>query len=72
MSAMAREPTPKAASPLQVAKAVFWSFLGIRRRTEYESDLVRLKPVQVIVAGLIGAAIFVLSLVLLVRFIVGA
>ncbi|HEX4798559.1 MAG TPA: DUF2970 domain-containing protein [Burkholderiales bacterium] len=68
---MAQEPAPKAASPLQVAKAVFWSFLGIRRRTEHESDVAQLKPAQVIVAGLIGAAIFVLSLVLLVKFIVG-
>ena len=62
---------PKTASPLQVAKAVFWSFLGIRRRAEHESDMGQLKPAQVIVAGLIGAAIFVLSLVLLVKFIVG-
>ena len=70
MSAMAQEPVPKAASPLQVAKAVLWSFLGIRRSAEHESDVAQLKPAQVIVAGLIGAAIFVLSLVLLVRFIV--
>jgi len=62
---------PKTASPLQVAKAVFWSFLGIRRRAEHESDAAQLKPVHVIVAGIVGAAIFVLSLVLLVRFIIG-
>jgi hypothetical protein len=49
---------------------VFWSFLGIRRRAEHESDVTQLKPAQVIIAGLIGAAIFVLSLVLLVKFIV--
>ena len=60
----------KPASPLQVAKAVFWSFLGIRRRTAHESDAVQLKPSQVIVAGLIGAAILVLSLVLLVKFVI--
>ena len=62
---------PKTASPLQVAKAVFWSFLGIRRRAEHESDALQIKPAQVIIAGLVGAAIFVLSLVLLVRFVVG-
>ncbi len=60
----------KSASFLQVVKAVFWSFLGIRRRAEHESDALKLKPAQVIVAGLVGAAVFVLSLVLLVRFIV--
>jgi len=71
MRAMAGEQTPKSASPLQLAKAVFWSFLGIRRRAEHDSDVTQLKPAQVVIAGLIGAAIFVLSLILLVRFIVG-
>lgn len=61
----------KKASLLQVAKAVFWSFLGIRKRRDYEADSVELKPQQVIVAGLIGAAIFVLGLILLVRFVIG-
>jgi len=62
---------PKTASPLQVAKAVFWSFLGIRRRTGHEKDVAQLKPAQVVIAGLVGALIFVLGLVLLVKFIVG-
>jgi len=57
----------KRAGPLQVGKAVFWSFLGIRRRAEHEADLARLTPVQVIVAGLIGAALFVGALVVIVR-----
>jgi len=61
----------KQASLLQVAKAVFWSFLGIRKRRDYETDSVELKPKQVIIAGLIGAAILVLSLLLLVRFVIG-
>ena len=61
----------KAASPLQVAKAVFWSFLGIRKRAGHEKDLAQLKPAQVVIAGLVGALIFVLALVLLVKFIVG-
>jgi len=62
---------PKQASLLQVAKAVFWSFLGIRRRRDYETDSVELKPKQVIIAGLIGAAILISSLLLLVRFVIG-
>ena len=57
------------ATPMQVAKAVFWSFFGVRRRAEYEEDAVRLTPMQVVVAGIIGGAVFVLSLVMLVRFI---
>jgi hypothetical protein len=61
---------PKKAGPVQVAKAVFWSFLGIRRRAEHEADLGRLTPVQAIVAGLIGAALFIATLVLIVRFVI--
>ena len=60
---------PAKATPLQVAKAVFWSFLGIRKRAAYEKDAVSLTPLQVIVAGIIGAVILVLSLVTLVYFI---
>ena len=66
---MSAAPKPAKATPLQVARAVFWSFFGIRRRAEYEKDAVALTPVQVIVAGIIGAIILVLSLVTLVRFI---
>jgi diacylglycerol kinase len=62
---------PRKAGPLQVAKAVFWSFFGIRRRAEHEADVKQLTPVQVIVAGLIGAALFVATLVLIVRFVIG-
>ena len=43
-------------------KAVFWSFLGVRRRSEYEADTQRLKPQHVIAAGLVSAAVFVLVL----------
>ena len=67
---MAQAPKKKA-SPAQVAKAVFWSFLGIRKRRDYETDSVELKPQQVIVAGLIGAAVLVGGLILLVRFVIG-
>ncbi|OGA09180.1 MAG: hypothetical protein A2W68_09615 [Betaproteobacteria bacterium RIFCSPLOWO2_02_64_14] len=60
---------PGRATPLQVARAVFWSFFGVRKRAAYEKDAVSLTPLQVIVAGVIGAVILVLSLVTLVYFI---
>ena len=59
--------SPRKATPLQVAKAVLSAFIGIRRRAAHEHDAVTLSPVQVIVAGVIAAAILVLSLVMLVR-----
>ncbi len=59
---------PVSASPLQVARAVLWSFIGIRKGAGYEDDVARIKPAQAIIAGIFGAAIFVGSLVMLVRF----
>jgi len=55
------------ASPLQVAKAVFSAFTGIRKKSEHEADIERLKPMQIVVGGLIGGALFVLSVFFLVR-----
>ena len=60
---------PMKATPLQAAKTVLWSFFGIRKRAEYEKDAVSLTLPQVVIAGIIGALIFVLSLVTLVHFI---
>jgi hypothetical protein len=69
---MALEPqSARKATPLQVAKAVLSAFVGIRKSAAHERDAVTITPVQAIVAGVIGAAIFVLSLVMLVRYITG-
>jgi Protein of unknown function (DUF2970) len=43
-------------------KAVFWSFFGVRKRSDYEADTQRLKPQHVIVAGIVSAAVFVMVL----------
>jgi hypothetical protein len=48
-------------------KAVFWSFFGIRKRKDYEQDSANLNPVHVIIAGLIGVALFIGVLVVLVK-----
>jgi Protein of unknown function (DUF2970) len=47
---------------LDAFKAVFWSFLGVRKRAAYESDTQNLKPQHVIAAGLVAALVFVLLL----------
>ena len=56
----------------ETMRAVAWSFFGVRRRTDYERDVQRLNPVQLIVAALAGAAVFILALVLLIRWIVSS
>lgn len=55
-----------AGSNLKAALAVFWSFFGVRRRRDYDADAQSLTPAQIIVAGLIGAAVFVSTMILLV------
>lgn len=50
--------------------AVFWSFFGVRKKSAYEKDAAHLNPVHVIIAGVIGAALFVLALVVVVHFVV--
>jgi hypothetical protein len=51
-------------------KAVFWSFFGVRKRSDYERDAQHLNPVHVIIAGVIGTVIFVLVLILIVKSVV--
>ena len=57
--------TEKRATPLQVAKAVASAFFGVRRRAAHES--IKLTPAQVIAAGIIGAVLFVGTLMLIVH-----
>ena len=52
---------------IRAFKAVFWSFLGVRKNAEYEADSRRLKPQEVIAAGLVSAAVFVLAIFAVVK-----
>ena len=58
---------PRKATAAEVAKAVFWSFFGVRKKKDYDSDSASISPVQIVVAGLIGAVLFVLTLVMVVK-----
>ncbi len=62
-------PTPRPAGFLQVFGAVFWSFLGIRKRAAGERDMLTIKPLHVIVAGVLLAAVLVAAVLTLVTII---
>ena len=47
-----------------------FAFMGIRKKSDLEHDAATLKPAQVIIGGIIGGILFVISLMLLVRLIV--
>jgi hypothetical protein len=59
------------AGSLRALLAVLAGFFGVRRRSDYEEDAARLKPVHVIVAGIGAAAVFVIVLVMIARIAAG-
>ena len=72
MSDDLRNAAARKGSFLQTMRAVAWSFFGVRRSADYAQDVAKLNPVHVIIAGVIGAGVFVLALVLLVQWVVGS
>ena len=65
-------PAARKGSLLQTIQAVAWSFFGVRRSADYAQDVAKLNPVHVIIAGILGAAIFVVTLVMLVSWVVAS
>lgn len=55
---------------LRSVKLVAWSFLGIRSRDGYQSDLARVNPMHVVLVGIVGALILVVGLIVLVNWVV--
>ena len=56
----------------QTLGAVGWSFFGVRKSKDQEKDVSQLNPVHVIIAGVLAAAVFVLALVVLVRWVLSS
>jgi len=65
-----RDASQRKGSFVQTLKAVAWSFFGVRKSSDYAQDVAKINPVHVIVAGVLAAVLFVVGLVLLVRWIV--
>ena len=67
-----KPPTQRKAHFGQTLRAIAWSFFGVRRSADYERDVQRLNPVHVVMAGILGAMVFVVLLVVLVRWVVAS
>ena len=52
---------------LQVCGAVFWSFFGVRKGRAMAQDAVTIKPLHVVVVGLLAGAVFIATLLVIVR-----
>lgn len=64
--------SPPKASFFRSVKMVAWSFLGIRKNSEYKDDLAQVSPVHVIIAGLVGVMLMVVGLIVLVKWVVAS
>lgn len=51
-------------------KAVLWSFVGLRRKSDFDQDGGKLNPLHVIAAALIGALVFIGILIAIVKLVV--
>jgi hypothetical protein len=49
---------------------VAWSFLGIRKNSEYQEDLAKVNPLHVMVVGVGAALMLVVGLIVLVNWVV--
>jgi hypothetical protein len=56
----------------QSMRAVAWSFFGVRKSADYEKDVSRLNPVHVVIAGVVGAVLFIVVLLLVVNWVIGS
>ena len=65
-----KEASRRRMSFVATVKAVMWSFFGVRKKSAYEEDTQKLNPVHVIIAGIIEAVLFVLTLLMLVKMVV--
>ena len=64
--------TKRKGSFVRTMKAVAWSFFGVRKGVDYEKDVNQLNPVHVVIAGVIGAALFVIVLLLVVNWVLAS
>ena len=63
-------PQPKT-SLLRTIKAVAWSFIGIRKNSEYQNDLAKLNPLHIVLVAFVAVALLVVGMVVLVHWVAG-
>ena len=72
MSGDLREAARRKGSFAQTMKAVAWSFFGVRKGSDHEKDVSELNPVHVVIAGVIGAVLLIMLLLLLVNWVLAS
>lgn len=67
---MKTDPPPARRSLPDTFKAVAWSFIGLRRKSEFDKDVGNMNPFHVAFAALVGVAILVGTLLAVVHAVV--
>lgn len=57
-------------SLLRSLRAVAWSFVGVRKDSEFQQDIDRLSPLHLVAVGFAGVFVLVLGLMALVHWVV--
>ena len=63
---------PATGSPRSFAgtlAAVAWSFIGLRRKSDFDRDVTALNPVYVLLAALVGVGLFIAVLLSVVAYV---
>jgi hypothetical protein len=55
---------------LYSVKAVLWSFVGLRRKRDFDEDQQGMNPLHIIVAALLAVAVFIGVLITIVKLVV--
>ena len=71
-SAGLKEAVGRKGSFLQTMRAVGWSFFGVRKSADYEKDVNQLNPVHVVIAAVVGVALFIAALLILVNWVLAS
>lgn len=67
---MSVPPLQRRPSLATTVKAVLWSFLGLRRKSDFHEDVAKLNPLHLLVVGIVLTFIFVIFLMLFVNWVV--
>ena len=71
MSDNANPASAKKGSLWRTIVAVAWSFLGIRKSSEFQEDIARITPLHILGVGIVAGLLFVIGLMVIVNLIVG-
>ncbi len=58
-------------SLLHTVKAVAWSFVGIRKNSDYRNDLASLNPLHIVLVAIVAVVLMVVGLAALVHWVAG-